>query len=377
MTATPAEADLYYPPPESAGGWRYLTDPEQVGALAGMDAQRLALVQRAQEFLHGGDSWGIVIIRRGYLVGEWYTFNVLIPTRFDVWSCTKSFTGSAWGLLLDDSRQHRLPQGQEIDLDSLAYAYIPQGLPLSDSRKGQITLRHLLTMTSGIPGEGQGLMGLPTATGNGPFEHALGRSPNRYGYWADRLVAEPGTHWEYSDPAFAHLSLLFAHVSGQELSTYLAQRVFERIGIEEMCWDSQGGSGCIGPHTNAHTGLHLSARDLARFGYLALRQGLWRGEEILPRWWMELATRTSQDLNPAYGYTWWVNTPRTRWPELPADAFALSGYRSNRCYIIPSLDLVVARVGSGPPQWDEQTLIRGIVGAVISEQDASSGAATA
>ena len=68
---------------------------------------------------------------------------------------------------------------------------------------------------------------------------------------------------------------------------------------------------------------------------------------------MELATQTSQDLNPAYGYTWWVNTKGARWPSLPRDTFALEGYRANRCYIIPSLDLVVARVGSGPATWDE------------------------
>lgn len=365
MSAVSVDAAPYYPPPESAGGWRYLAHHDEIRALAGLDAERLDLVQRAQEFLHGGDSWGIVIIRHGYLVREWYTFNVLIPTRFDIWSGTKSFTGSAWGLLLDDSRQGRLPHGQHIDLDGPAYAHLPAGHPLSDARKEQITLRHLLTMTSGIPGEGHGLMGLPTATGSGPFEHALGHCPNRYGYWAAQLVAEPGQHWEYSDPAFAHLALIFAHVMGQEMSTYLAERVFARIGIEALCWDSQGGSGCMGPHTNAHTGLHICARDLARFGYLALHRGLWQGEQVLPRWWMELATRTSQNLNPAYGYTWWVNTAGTQWPGLPADAFALAGYRSNRCYIIPSLDLVVARVGSGPPQWDEQHLIGGVVAAIV------------
>jgi len=147
----------------------------------------------------------------------------------------------------------------------------------------------------------------------------------------------------------------------------MAGRVFERIGIEALSWDIQGGSGFLGPHINAHTGIHICARDLARFGYLALHQGVWQGEHVLPRWWMEMATRTSQDLNRAYGYTWWVNTASTQWPGLPVDAFALAGYRSNRCYIIPSLDLVVARIGSGPPEWNEQHLIRGVVAAIISD----------
>lgn len=145
----------------------------------------------------------------------------------------------------------------------------------------------------------------------------------------------------------------------------MKERVFDPIGIENLSWDVQGGSGFIGPHTNAHTGIHVSARELARFGYLMLHRGVWKGQRIIPEWRINLATKTSQDLNPSYGYTWWVNTKGTCWPNLPRDSFALSGYRSNRCYVIPFLDLVVAHVGSGPPSWDEQTLIGGIVDSII------------
>jgi len=355
----------YYPPPESKGGWRWIETPEDVRTLAGMDPDRLELVRLRQEFLYGGDSWAIVIIRHGYLVREFYTFNVLIPTRFDIWSGTKSFAGTAWGLLLEEGRQGRLPDGQSVTLDSPAYAFIPEGYPLSDPRKEHITIRHLLTMTSGIPGEAAGLIGMPTATQHGPFEHALGRCPNRYGRWADKLSAEPGAQWDYSDPAVSHLTLAFAHITGREMSDYLQERVFDPIGIENLGWDVQGGSGFIGPHTNAHTGIHVSARELARFGYLALHGGQWDGQQLIPRWWMDLATQTSQDLNPSYGYTWWVNTRGTMWPDLPRGAFAAMGYRSNKCYIVPSLDLVVARVGSGPATWDEQGLIGGIVDAIL------------
>jgi CubicO group peptidase (beta-lactamase class C family) len=357
-------SEIYYPPPEPAGGWRYLVEPDQVRELAGMDPDKLDRVRQLQEFLYG-DSWGIAIIRHGYLVREFYTFNVLLPTRFDVWSCTKSFTGTAWGLFFDDSRQGRLPDGKHVDLDSLAYAFLPEGHPLTDPRKKEITIRHLLTMTSGIPGESLGVVGMPTATNHGPFEHALGRCPNRYGYWVDKLAAGPGARWDYCDPAIAHLALIFANVMGREISECMQERVFDPIGLQNVAWDVQGGSGFVGPHTNAHTGLYLSARDLARFGYLALHHGVWEGQHLVPRWWMDLATCTSQDLNPSYGYTWWVNTRGTQWPGLPRDAFAAQGYRSNRCYVIPSLDLVVARVGSGPPTWSEQGLIGAVVDAIL------------
>jgi CubicO group peptidase (beta-lactamase class C family) len=361
-------AQVYYPPRESEGGWRWLKEPDDVRAIAGLDPEKLDLMRQNEEFSYGGDSWGIVIIRHGYLVREFYTFNVLVPTRFDIWSGTKSFTGTAWGLLLDDSRQDKLLNGRQVDLDSLAYEFIPEGHPLTDLRKERITVRHLLTMTSGIAGAGAGVIGIPTATEHGPFEHALGRCPNRYAKWADKLLAEPGTRWDYSDPAFAHLALAFANVTGREMSEVLQERVLDPIGIEALSWDLQGGSGFLGPHTNAHTGIHVSARELARFGYLMLRGGAWEGRRLIPGWWMDLATKTSQELNPAYGYTWWVNAQGAHWPGVPADAFALSGYRSNYCCIIPSLDMVVARVGTGPPvpEGHSQRLLGGIVAAIIS-----------
>ncbi len=357
--------EAYFPPPESQGGWRYLTRPEDVRQVGGMHPIKLDNLMINQELLLGGNSWGIVIIRHGQLVREHYTFNVLVPSRFDVWSCTKSFTGVTWGFLLDDSRNGLLPGGVRVDLDTPAYPFIPEGYPLSDPRKERITFRHLLSMTSGIPGEDAMVQGIPTATDAGPFEHSLGRNPNRYGRSAATLAGEPGTVWDYSDPAIAHLALTFARIMGQDLNPVFQERVCQPVGIENMSWDVQGGSGFLGPHTNAHTGVHISAREFARLGYLMLHQGAWQGRQVLPQWWVELSTQTSQELNPRYGYTWWVNTRGNNWPDLPRDMFAASGYRSNRCYIVPSLDLVVARVGSGPAVWNENELIGGVIGAIL------------
>jgi len=357
----------YFPPAESQGGWRHIAQPNDVHRSAGMDATALDLMHERQRIFHAGDSWSIVIIRHGKLVREFYTFNVLFPSRFDIWSCTKSFTSTAWGLLFEDSRAGELPGGASVKLDSNAYDFIPQGHPLSDSRKSDITFRHLLSMTSGIGGERAGIIGIPTATGSGPFEHALGMENNRYGRSVGKLAAAPGSRWDYSDPAMAHLAAAFVNITGREIRDYLSERVFVPIGIEELSWDVQGGSGSIGPHTNAHTGIHVSARELARFGYLMLHHGRWGDVQLVPEIWMDEAMQPSQELNPNYGYLWWVNSRGTQWPSVPTDAFAAIGYRSNRCYVIPSLDLVVARVGSGPSTWDESELIGRIVDAVVTD----------
>jgi CubicO group peptidase (beta-lactamase class C family) len=357
-------AQTYYPPSESAGGWRRCRNDEDVRNKAGMNPERLHLIAQAQLQVYGGP-WAIAIVRKGYLVGEWFGVPAMPATTFDVWSCTKSATGIAFGMLFEDSRDHKLPGDVKIDLDSQAYDFIPEGRPLTDPRKEKIRLRHLLSMTSGIPGESQGLLGVAVTPGNGEFELALGKEPSRFGISAATMMAEPGQRWDYSDAAFAHLSLIFANVTGKEIFDYMKERVFHPIGVQNSGWDLQGGAGHIGSHTNAHSGLRLSARDFARIGYLMAHEGFWEGRQIVPESWIELATRSSQELNRSYGYTFWVNTDRVQWPNAPKDAFAFKGYASNRCYIVPSLDLVVVRLGYGPPNWPEDALLPAVLEALI------------
>ncbi len=350
-----ADAIGYVPPPESAGGWRTIEAPGD----AGIDAQKLDRMMQSQLLINGGDSWSAVIIRYGHIVGEQHTFNINIPSRFDIWSATKSFTSTAYGLLIDDSRAGRL--GRRIDLDTAVYDLLAMARPLSDPRKQQITIEHLLTMTSGIAGESLGLLGLSPARGAGPFETALGLADNRFGNSAATLAASPGTRWDYSDAGFAHLGLAFKQASGEELEAFLRRRVFTAIGIENLSWDVQGGSGFMGPHTNAHTGIHVSARELARFGYLYMRKGRWGHAQVVPEWWVDKATQPSQRLNSHYGQAIWTNSEGTLWPDVPRDAFGFLGYRFSACYVVPSLDLVAVRIGTGPASWDNRSFISAAV----------------
>jgi CubicO group peptidase (beta-lactamase class C family) len=362
--ALPVPAQTYFPPPESKGTWRRCQDDAAVRNLAGMDPEKLRLIGMQQAQLYGGP-WQIVVVRNGYLAGEWFGVPAMPGTTFDVWSCTKSATGIAYGFLLDDGRHGRLPHGVQVDLDTPAMDLIPEAQPLSDPRKKQIRLRHLLTMTSGIKGEDHGLLGLGVAPGGGDYEIAVGREPNRYGASAATMFADPGASFEYSDAAFAHLSLLFSHVMGREIADVMKERVFAPLGIENVSWDRQGGGGKIGPHTNAHSGLHIAARDFARVGYMMAHGGTWDGKEIVPKWWIDLATKSSQQVHPSYGFTFWVNTNGELWSSGPRDAFAFRGYAANRCYVVPSLDLVVVRLGFAPPNWGEESLLPAVLDAVL------------
>jgi CubicO group peptidase (beta-lactamase class C family) len=313
-----------------------------------MDLNVLAEGQAWNERLGVGS--GVAIIRHGWLVAEWYAHGAGPDTTFNIHSCTKSFTGTAYGLLFEDSRWGNPPG---VDLDTPAYPHIPAGYPLTDPRKGSITLRHLLSMSSGIPGESIGIYGTQVDPGTNPFDAALGRFPlngreNPQPLWADRLSAEPGTRWDYCDPAFAHLALAFQNLAGQEISQYMQAKVFDVIGMEKTAWDWMGlEDGRTGRHTMPFSGLHLTPREMARFGYLMLRGGVWQGQPVIAPGWIELATRASQPMNPNYGFTWWVNGAGL-WPGVPRDAFAAMGFNTNLCCVIPSLDLVVVRLGLGP-----------------------------
>ena len=188
-------ADRYFPPPETKGGWRVLKEAGQARELAGIDLAALAPARTWNE-AHGVPS-AIAIVRRGYLVAEWYQNATYPDTRFNIHSCTKSFTGTAFGILFEEARRGVLEEGVQLDLDTPAYTLIPAGHPLTDPRKEAITLRHLMSMSSGIPGESIGIFGVHPEPGVNPFEAALGRYP-LYGrdlsadLWASQLAADPG-----------------------------------------------------------------------------------------------------------------------------------------------------------------------------------------
>ena len=354
----------HFPLPESEGGWCLLDKEIDKSVASIINYEQLNQAIEEYKLFFENVASGAIVIKDGLLVKEHYSFMTLPGSRFDVWSCTKSFTGIAWGLLLEESKNGTLPDNIKVNLDSFAYSFLPESFKITDKQKEKITINHLLSMTSGIPGENQLVFGIPPRDNNGPFEHALGYQENRYGYKTDKLISEPGTFWDYSDPAIAHLSILFKIIMRREMHEYMQDKVFSRIGIENASWDVHGGGPFIGPHTSAHVGLHISARELARFGYLLMQNGKWGDDQIIPSIWVDKATKPSQTLNPEYGFTFWVNTHETRWPGLPKDMFSLEGYNSNRCYVIPSKELVVVRVGSGPNQWNEQLFVRQILKAI-------------
>jgi CubicO group peptidase (beta-lactamase class C family) len=361
----------YFPPPESKGGWRTLlpekgnpdaSRKKKIRDVAGVDWDRLA--QAWEHNIRAEGPTMMVVIRRGYVVGEWYNDEWMEKWGRNqapgFYSTTKAYISTAFGLLLDDSDKGKLPGGRTLTLDTKICnkEWMPEALPLSDPRRADITLRHLLFATSGIPREGLKIPEEVRKRVKGPFEMALGHvegSP-----WA-KLTGEPGTMFNYSSPGVLHLILLFNNAAKMDLLPYIKERVCDPIGMENIGWGKTGGKGFIGPYCSPGA-FNCSGRDHARFCYLAMHRGKWAGKQIVPAGYYDWAFQGTKQ-NPAYGAQWWL---APRYKDVPADFVQTYGHLYNDGYLIPSLDLVFVRLGRGekfPPAF-QADLVKKVLAAV-------------
>jgi len=273
---------------------------------AGMSPSGLAALR---DYFMAKGTRAALVVRGGRIAAEWYGEGADAQTQFACYSTTKSVGSTAVGLLVDDGL---------VRVEDSAAKYIPEWR--GDEREG-VTVRHLLSMTSGIK--------------NDP---GLREAQDRIAYGISQpLVAPPGTVYDYNNCACAALSAVIRVASGMEMAELLQQRLYGPLGMTRLRHEMPAGK------TIPYSGLHITARDAARFGYLFLRRGLWQGNRIISESWIDQACRASQEVNPNYGYLWWVNT-NGFWKSLPRDAYSAQGMYSNNVTILPSHDLVVVRL---------------------------------
>ncbi len=360
VAAGPAKPEPNFPPPETKGGWPSLLpesgEPDDAAKAkirkeAGVDWDRL---RAAWEWNGKGEGkTGLLVIRHGKVVGEWYR-DCDRTTDFNIYSSSKAYTSLAYGLILDEFGGE-LPGGKTLALDTKVCnpEWLPESLPLPDGRKAEITVRHLLNMASGL-GEEQ----MP---GKRHYEWALGHvedSPFA------KLKDAPGEKFHYSNAGVAHLVLVFHRATGVDLFPFLKERILDPIGVTRMRWTQVGGDGGIGPFSQGFSGVMTNAREHARFCTLALHRGTWDGKRLVPEDYYDFAWKSSP-ANPSYGAQWWVYP---KFSDAPRDLVQTAGARNNHGYVIPSLDLVVVRVGDGNayPKDFERELIAKILAAVDS-----------
>lgn len=313
---TPAPPIPWAPWPTA--GWTSAS-PEQ----AGMDSSRLLTLMDFISQQQDLDLHSLLVIRRGYLVLDLNIYPHTSATAQEQQSVTKSFTSALVGIALQE--------GYLKSVDQKVLDFFPKRkIANLDSRKQAITLRDLLTMTSGLdwPESKSSYASLDNPA------RAMWTSPDPVQYVLDRpMAADPGSHFNYNTGASELLGAILEQTTGHKLSELASQYLFDPLGIHSFTWHRMRG---IEP---GGSGLVLTPRDMAKLGYLFLRGGRWEDRQLIPAGWVANSTRAQVTTNTGggYGYQWWLNA---------SGGFSAVGFGGQAIQVYPAQDLVVVATGA-------------------------------
>lgn len=268
-----------------------------------------------------------LIVRGGYVVAEWGD-----TSRADMtFSVTKTFLSTVVGLAWQ--------KGLIRNVTDLARDYMPEP-GYFEGHNATITWEHLLRQTSDWQGT---LWGKPDWA-----DRPEGATPAD---WPKRKLSDPGSRYKYNDTRVNLLALLTLHVVRRPLPAVLRDEVMEPIGASntwrwhgyENSWVELDGQRIQSVSGGGHFGggMFISARDMARFGYLFLRNGAWKDRQIVSPAWIAMA-RTGGPANAEYGFmNWFLNPGRKALPAAPETSVTFRGNGQNIVYIDWDNDLVV------------------------------------
>jgi CubicO group peptidase (beta-lactamase class C family) len=285
-----------------------------------------ALLRKAVDRLEtqtssGGGVEELVVIRNGRMIWDGPQSNYAHHT----WSMTKSFASTALGLLVDDA---------QVTLDTLAQ----ETVPAMAADYPEVTLRHLVTQTSGYKfvGEPYGVV-IPDYAPTEPFTPGT------------PLFTPAGSQFAYGS-SLDQLMNVLTQVAGEPIQDLFQRRLGDSMGLAPEAWDwgdfAQPSGIAVDGGSGYHTkGVSISAQDAARLGHLFLNRGNWNGQQLISSEWVDEATRVqvpaSTPLYSAsptdgpgiYGYAWWVNGVDP-WGQrlfhgVPESTYVAWGYQSN------------------------------------------------
>ena len=276
----------------------------------------------ADEFIQNRlpDAFSLLVVKNGYLVFEKY-YSWGSPDKYAVvHSVTKSVTSALIGIALD--------KGYLNSVDQKLVDFFPEYVTdESDPRKKEISLRHLLTMSAGFRWNDRG-----------PSMRNWYLSPD-WVKFAVQLPQEnnPGDIFNYNSSTSHLLSVILSKSTETSTLDFAKKYLFEPLGIQSAYWHQDPQGYYIGGF-----GLGLSARDLAKFGFLYLNNGYWNGQSIVSESWVKESTgQQIQSLSHpiygkfGYGYQWWVKKVDD------CNSFRAWGRRGQFIAVVPKLDLVI------------------------------------
>jgi CubicO group peptidase (beta-lactamase class C family) len=341
-----AQSADYFPPPDKDGGWRVLTGAAKVRTLAGMDLSRLdqAFEFEKETSQHGG----LLVVRHGYLVYEKYFGKGNREAHPDMASIGKAFTSVSCGIMLKE-KHDQIPDG--LDTRVFTEKYLPEAFPLSDPSKADIKLGQLLSMSSGMHGEGTnpGIVNgvdqkLEPVTPSAPQDQD--QSALRAAMWT-----KPGDGYSYSSASAHVASIVLRHVTGMEMQQYIGEKLAEPMGFGAWGYALHR-NGTTLPHTPGGGSIALRATDALRLPYLMLHQGKWGNRQLVPAEYVAMCGRPSPyDPHSPMSLMFEVNADGHVFGA-PRDAFFKSGAGGSGIYIVPSLDLVLYKMAGSDAQFN-------------------------
>jgi CubicO group peptidase (beta-lactamase class C family) len=256
--------------------------PRSAPEAQGVSSSALLEFVNALDQIEGMHS--VMVLRHGSVIAEGWWNPYDSEHNHVLYSLSKSFTSTAVGLAVAEGK---------LSIDDEVLKFFPEQAPTNPSNNLKaMRLRDLLTMSTGHQDEP------PTAADK--------ISPKSF--LAQEVPHLPGTHFKYNTAAPFMQSAIVQKVTGQTVLDYLRERLFQPLGIEHPVWDTNFEGICLGGY-----GLRVRTEDIAKFGQLYLQKGNWKGKQLLPAEWVEMATsrQTSNGSNPksdwnqGYGFQFW------------------------------------------------------------------------
>jgi CubicO group peptidase (beta-lactamase class C family) len=284
------EAIEYAPLP--GHGWR-VSNPEDQGV------DPLLVAELYLDAAEKDNLYGLLVVKNGRLIAEDYFNEGALDNTARLQSVTKSITSALVGIALE--------KGCLSSVDQRMLDFFPElaGM-INDPRKEQITIQHLLQMRAGFPWE-ESRGDLLEILFSGFRTSTLVEFP---------LSRDPGTAFQYNNLSSHLLGVIVARVCDRDLKSYAEENIFLPIGAKAGDWTRDWDG-----YNNGHADLHMTARDMAKFGLLYLNHGEYEGKQIIPAEWVyESLQNYSEDawvLEPGldkvgryfrglgYGYQWW------------------------------------------------------------------------
>lgn len=310
----PPSTDSMYFPPNANNNW----ETKSISSLGWNESA----VQPLKDYLEQKGTKSFMILVNGKIVMEEYFNGHSAAADWEWNSAGKTLVATTTGI----AQQEGL-----ININNKVSQYLGTGWTSEpEDKENLITVKHLLTMTSGINDE----------------KEVVSKANMTY-------LADAGTRWSYSN-VFQVLMDVAAAAAGQDFDSYFNSRLRDKIGMDGY-WS----------HGLIFNIYHSTTRSMARFGLLALNKGKWENEQIVNANFFNESISTSQNINPSYGYLWWLNGKSSYMvpggqkvyqgalvPNAPSDMYAAMGARDQRLYIVPGKKMVVVRMGdpSNPNQ---------------------------